>query len=612
MKQKTRWIALILAAGLMLTAPACGQNEPGAPSAAGSQQIEEAASGTSTIERTIQIHFSSTSDWSNLVIRNAEIIQGYEVLESWGEFTRKDVSENGITINQESAHSENGIEIGVLAEYTVLSPQTPGEIVFVLEKGDLNTTRVVISDVTDQKSFILEEVEHNATDLPNDFNRIRFSIVIDGQAPEKIQAASGSDGVGGIIFHNGVILTMDTGNPAAEAVFVKDGLISAIGSRDEVLQLAGADTTVIDLEGRTMMPGFVDGHTHSFNNIWRDDFEGGQQVLLSRGITTSAEMFVEEPLIQDMQAFDQDGKLRMRISLYPVHVDNCGDNRGDWYWPKYPVSREDGAMLQIPGIKFFSDGGSCNQPAKSFKYEDGGYGDLYMDANELADLIIEAQNRGYQVAIHGLGDRAIEVNLDAIKIAMDGGPNIYRHRSEHNTLVRDDMLSRYSEIDVVSMIFGSFPACRFNSGFYSESPDAYQHWEWRWRSLLDENPDVHFAWHSDSPGMGQPKPFKHIYSFLTRREIQDDGTICEPPDWAADDLLTVEEVLPLMTIESAYALLRDHEIGSLKAGKLADMIILSENPLQVDTESIRDIQVLMTMVGGEVVHCLPGYTDLCP
>jgi predicted amidohydrolase YtcJ len=368
---------------------------------------------------------------------------------------------------------------------------------------------------------------------------------------------------------------------------------------------------MFDLAGQTLMPGFVDTHTHWFQSVKRDDFEGGQEELLSQGITTSAELFVDEPLIHELRAFEDAGKLRMRISLYLVHIDNCGSLWGDWYWPDYPVSREDGALIQIPGIKMFNDGGSCNIPAKSFEYPGGGYGDLYYQGEELAEFIIQIQERGYQVAIHGLGDRAIEEIMDAYEIVFAGGPNTYRHRIEHNTLVRDDMLYRYTDLDLVGNIFGYFVGCLFTDGKFAPSPEEYQHWEWRWRSLLDTNPDVHFAWHSDAP-LGRPNTMENIHSFVTRLDYREDGSTCEPPAWAADDILTVEEVLPLMTIEAAYALLRDHEIGSLKTGKLADLIILSDNPLDVSTEKLREIPVLLTMVGGNVVYCMGGHGDVCP
>jgi predicted amidohydrolase YtcJ len=269
-------------------------------------------------------------------------------------------------------------------------------------------------------------------------------------------------------------------------------------------------------------------------------------------------------------------------------------------------------MLHIPGIKIFNDGGSCNLPARSFAYPNGSLGDLYYEAEELADMIITAQERGYQVIIHGLGDRAIEEIMDAYEIVFAGEPNTYRHRLEHSGLVRDDMLPRYTELDLVANIFGQFPACNFADGVFIASPDPYNAWEWRWRSLLDANPEVHFAWHSDVPAMSEPDPMINIYSFLTRREFRDDGTICEPPEWALDDVLTVEEVLPIMTIEGAYALLRDNEIGSLEVGKLADLIILSDNPLLVSTDDILNIDVLMTMVGGSVEYCAPGFENYCP
>jgi predicted amidohydrolase YtcJ len=417
-----------------------------------------------------------------------------------------------------------------------------------------------------------------------------------------------------MIFYNGMILTMEAGI-VTTALAIQGDRVLDLGNDENMLRLAGPDTILIDLEGRTIMPGFVDPHSHLFNS-WEGDLMGAQEYAFAYGITTIAEMGPEEGVIQELMSLNVLDRLRLRISIYLLHVDNCGNLLGAWYLEDYPASREPGEKLQFPGIKIFNDGGSCNAPAVSFEYLDGSsYGDLYLTVEELSNIITEAQNYGYQVAIHSLGDRAIEVSQSAIARALEGGANIYRHRIEHNALLRDDLIPRYSEIGIIPLIFGAFPTCFFvdkGDRWAYATPEEYQVWEWRWRPLIDANPDVHVAWHADYPPLGTLDPIDHLYGFITRQQVRGDGSVCEPPDWAADDLLSVEEALSMMTIEPAYALFREDEVGSLKAGKFADLIILSDNPLLIDPDSILDIEVLMTMVGGKVEYCIQGMEVICP
>ncbi len=132
------------------------------------------------------------------------------------------------------------------------------------------------------------------------------------------------------------------------------------------------------------------------------------------------------------------------------------------------------------------------------------------------------------------------------------------------------------------------------------------------RSLIDTNPGLHVVWQSDWPWVGEG-PIADLYRFVTRNETRDDGaTVCEAPDWLAEEAITVEEALRLMTIEAAYALFMEEKVGSLKPGKFADLIVLSANPITIDPDSLKDLEVLMTMVGGQVEHCASGYEQLCP
>lgn len=100
---------------------------------------------------------------------------------------------------------------------------------------------------------------------------------------------------------------------------------------------------------------------------------------------------------------------------------------------------------------------------------------------------------------------------------------------------------------------------------------------------------------------------------MTRKQAEDDRvTVCDPPEWIQDDTLTVDQALPMMTRESAYALFRDEELGSLAPVKFADLIILSASPLTANPDTLLETRVLMTMVGGKVEFCATGFESLCP
>jgi hypothetical protein len=340
-----------------------------------------------------------------------------------------------------------------------------------------------------------------------------------------------------------------------------------------------------------------------------DGLARAQNELLSSGITAIGEAGVTPGILAQLQALDRQGALRVRASLYLLATNNCGQLQGDWY-RAYPPKRPAGGMLHIPGIKFFADGGACNQPAVSVGDSGGAQaaGDLYFPAAELGRMIAAAQGDGYQVAVHAVGDRAVEAALDAIASALDGGPNVYRHRVEHNRILRPDLMPRFGETGALPVLFGKFPACAAGDPIV---PPDYRAWEWPYRALVDANPGLPFAWHSDYPVFGSFDPVAHLYGMVTRKEISADGRICTPPDWALDDRLQAGEALRAMTLGGAYALLRDDEIGSLRPGKYADLVVLSADPLGMSPDGLGDLEVLLTMVAGRIEYCAPGHADLC-
>jgi hypothetical protein len=85
----------------------------------------------------------------------------------------------------------------------------------------------------------------------------------------------------------------------------------------------------------------------------------------------------------------------------------------------------------------------------------------------------------------------------------------------------------------------------------------------------------------------------------------------QPPEWMLEKALTVEQILPMLTINGAYATFAEDNKGSLTPGKYADLVILSGNPITTSVGGLLDIQTMMTMVGGEVEYCTAGQESLC-
>jgi hypothetical protein len=131
-----------------------------------------------------------------------------------------------------------------------------------------------------------------------------------------------------VIFYNGLILTMDDAVPTASAIHIRGERIVAVGDDDALLAEAGPTTRLVDLAGRTMMPGFVDAHSHMFEE---PDLAAAQEALVRTGVTTTADMYVDHPLLQRLIALEAAGGLRLRLSAYLLYNTSCGELLDEWW-----------------------------------------------------------------------------------------------------------------------------------------------------------------------------------------------------------------------------------------------------------------------------------------
>ena len=408
-----------------------------------------------------------------------------------------------------------------------------------------------------------------------------------------------------VIFHNGVVISMEDGQPRAEAIAIAKDTILAVGSDDEILALAEKNTDVIDLGGRTLMPGFIDSHSH-----WIGDREiGGYktpdeaiEVTLRRGWTSIDEIDENQVLLDELIALDEEERLRVRVNAY-LPVNRTFEKFGNWYLNHKP-GFEYSPLLRIAGIKLFLD-------------QDWG-AVLYWTQEELNAYVLEAHQNGWQVASHTISIEAHDMLFNAFENALGKGESgmPYRHRVEHVVQIRDDQLERMRHLGAIASVQPTGPGDWLSEEDFVNLTADDLSWLMRWRDLMAGG--VHMIGSTDGPWLPpcakDPSanveisfsPLGVIYQAVTGNGYS--GRTLG--DWHLKQTLTVEQALRLLTINGAYGTFQENVKGSLAPGKYADLVILSDNPLTVPVEKLLEIDVLMTMVGGRVEYCAEGIEAL--
>lgn len=294
-----------------------------------------------------------------------------------------------------------------------------------------------------------------------------------------------------------------------------------------------------------------------------------------------------------MTAAAQSGRLAARIRAYPFYT------IGTKVWDDADVKPGDGdALARIAGYKLVADG--SNQGFTGLQREpylnSGNRGLAYMSAEELKETAVERAKKGWHLAIHGNGDAAIDNILNACEAVRDAGIDMkkVRVRIEHCSILHDEQIARMKELDVsASFLIGHvhyWGVAMRDDVFGEEKVKLLD----RCRSV--EEAGVGFTVHSDFM-VTDPVPLHMIEMAVTRKTWKEPNFVLAP-----DERISVETAIRAVTSEAAWQLYSEHEVGSLEPGKLADFVILDNDPRDVDPDSIKDIKVLETWMDGNQVY----------
>jgi predicted amidohydrolase YtcJ len=254
--------------------------------------------------------------------------------------------------------------------------------------------------------------------------------------------------------------------------------------------------------------------------------------------------------------------------------------------------------LSIIALKITTDGVVENRKAAVWEpYNDGtGSGELNFPPEEVIRMSVDAARAGYDVYMHTLGDRAVSLGLDAAEAVRKAGFNETHITLSHAQLVAEKDFPRFKAADVSINSTGGW-WYYFDEEAEEAALGDRTNQEYPYRYMIDDG--VLFVQGSDFPADPRINPFVHIEGSVTRHyyEFPQSSKIKNPTN-----RLSVKEAVESYTINGAKLLRMEDNIGSVEVGKLADLIVVDQNIMEIDPKQIHRTRVLMTMMDGKVWH----------
>jgi predicted amidohydrolase YtcJ len=526
-----------------------------------------------------------------------------------------------------------------------------------------------------------------------------------------------------LVLTNGRIWTGDTARPWAAAVAARGERLIAVGTNDDIKKLAGAQTRVIDLQGKLALPGFIDDHTHFISGgfqllsvdlrdaktpaefaerikaqaakvgahrwitggdwdheLWPggplptkeliDRFTPDNPVFVSRldghmalansvvlrmakitrdthdppggtivrdpktaeptGVLKDAAMNLVWPLVPDPSEKEYDEALAAAMrEAARVGVTSIQDIT---LWPHYAVYKRfreahqltvrvyartplsswkqqsdlvarqgrGDEWLRLGGLKAFMDGSLGSTTALFFEpFADAPNTSGLMADDNIPEGVMErnikdADKAGLQCSVHAIGDKANHLLLNYFaEVAQENGPRDRRFRIEHAQHLLASDIARFAQLGVIASVQ---PYHAIDDGRWAEKRigPARVKTTYPFRSLLDAKAALVFG--SDWT-VAPLSPILGIHAAVTRATI--DGR--NPRGWVPEQKITVEEAVRAYTSSCAYAEFAERDKGTLEAGKLADITVLSQDLFRIPAGDIQKTNVVYTIVGGRVI-----------
>ena len=332
--------------------------------------------------------------------------------------------------------------------------------------------------------------------------------------------------------------------------------------------------------------GMVGKHIPAYNkNELKVMIKAARQELYRFGITAATDPAVDPLLLEAYYEMNAANELGFRLNAIPILLPDGGEK--PYPIPEYYSS----SYFKVNTVKFFSDGGLSGKTAalkRHYKNSDE-QGVLRLHKDQFLKLGTSAMEKGLGIATHAIGDAAIELVIDVYKELGERFPDLIR-RIEHLGLPEEKHLAYMAKYGIAASMQTIFIS-ELGKNFIKYLDEGYLERCYPVKAVLQHG--ILTALSSDAPVVSNLNPLKGAQAAVTRKD--NEGNVI-----AAGQAISDSEALRGYTT-SASAISQTPNFGSLQTGKLADFILLNENPLKTPSENLSSIKVLQTFVNGQKV-----------
>ncbi|WP_313799630.1 amidohydrolase [Cytobacillus sp.] len=332
-----------------------------------------------------------------------------------------------------------------------------------------------------------------------------------------------------------------------------------------------------------------------------------QKEMHSFGMTGIMNMSGSDRSLKVMNELEKEGKLTMRVANAITFGPETGPD--DAAKKIHDAGKKyNSDWLSINTVKLFADGVTEGKTAlfvepytKNAGMGAHHHGDANWEEDIFNKMVSELDKEEIQVHIHAIGDGAVKMGMDAIELAKkENGEHDSRHTITHISAIQADDISRMANLNVIA----SLQPFWFYKDQYYDLEKAMIGEEralamYPAREMWDAG--VMISSSSDYPPTPDYRPLNAIETGVTRNspysEEQNNDLVRN-----IDQALTVKEMLQSYTKNVAYQIFRENDLGSLKAGKKADMVVLGEDLTKIDSKNISETPIIYTIVDGKIVY----------